>query len=463
MTGLLDFLRGRRIGEAAHTPSDDPSVHAIVRAVPAFASLSDALIDQLLAASQQAVYQHGAQIVRQGDPSFDALLVLDGSVEIVNENAHGKTLLARTPAPALLGEIGALANLGRTATIVADGEVRALRIPRDTLLAISRSAPDILVSVVGRLGQHIQGVNSALGLYAGSLAALEREDVDPDGLLQELQNPTAALRDFGAAFQRLARHISAERRKRKELASAALIQQAMLPQSLAGLDPKGRCSVEGAMHPARTVGGDFYDAFMLDDHHLALLIGDVCGKGVPAALFMSFCVTALRLVARQEADVTAVVQRANALLFEQNATSMFATVFYGVLDLETGRFDYCSCGHNPPVVVRRDGSTEMLGSGGLPLGIMPERKARAETLTLGAGDCLFLYTDGIPESHNQANEEFGEERLVASLKQGLGEAGRHVPGFVAEAVMAFCTGVEQFDDITALAVRMPIPAEPDVR
>ena len=428
--------------------------HVSIRSIPTLAAISDAATAHILKVGHIAAYPAGARIVHQGEASLDAIVLLAGSVSILNENAHGETLLARTQAPALLGEIGALAELPRTASIVAGDSVRVLRVPRATLLEVAQQTPQILVSVVGRLGQHIQGVNGALGLYAGGLAALERDDLDPDRLLAELNNPTDALRDFGAAFQRLARHISAERRKRQEMASAALIQQAMLPQSLTDVDPKRRARVHGAMRPARDVGGDFYDAFMLDDDRLALLIGDACGKGVPASLFMSMSITALRLVAKQEADVGAVARRANELLYTQNATSMFSSVFYGVLDLASGRLDYTNCGHNAPLLMRRDGACVALQSGGTPLGILPERRVRTHAETLSAGDCLLLFTDGVTESHDAQGQDYGEERLTDLLRGAMQVGVADIPRAVTEDVLAFARGVEPFDDITCLAVTL---------
>ncbi len=456
MNGLRDKLLFWRSGDSSgEPPSQGAGEDAVrIRRITALSSLSDAAIGKILHVSQAVTYPLEARIVHQGDLSYDAIILLEGEVGIFNENAHGETLLARTKAPALLGEIGALAQLPRTATIIAGEGVRALRVPRAALLEVAQETPQILVSVIGRLGQHIQGVNGALGLYAGSLASLEREDFDPETLLADLNNPTEALRDFATAFQRLARHIKAERRTRKDMASAALIQQAMLPQSLEGVDRKGRARVSGHMRPARDVGGDFYDAFMLDEDRLALMIGDVCGKGVPASLFMSFSMTALRLVAKQEHDVGAVARRANELLFEQNATSMFSTVFYGVLNLATGRFDYTNCGHNPPLIARADGTVVALVSGGTPLGILPERKVRTQAETLARGDTLLLFTDGVTESPDASGAEYGEERLPATLLRAIAEQTPDIPRFIADDVLAFSKGVDQFDDITCLSVSM---------
>ena len=422
-----------------------------IRSIGALAVITEDAVSKILRVSAEILFAPGEGLVRQSAPSDAAYILLSGNVTIVSENQHGDTVLANVPAPVLLGEIGALANIPRTATIRAITPVRALRVNRDVLLEVCRETPQVLLSVIGKLGEHIHGVNRALGLYAGGLSALEREDFDP-GILQDLNNPIHELRDFAAALQRLARHIVLERRTRKEMASAALIQQAMLPQALVGLDPRGRCEVYGEMRPARDVGGDFYEAFMLGDDRVALLIGDVCGKGVPASLFMSFAVTALRLVAKQERDVATMVERVNALLYAQNAASMFTTLFYGVLDLSSRRLDYVSCGHPPPLIARAGGQCLSLVGGGTPLGILPDRRAIARSVDLVAGDRLLLCTDGIIESIDASGAEYGEERLSATLLGAAAGTSNDVARAVIDSAVHYAEGVEQFDDITCLAV-----------
>jgi phosphoserine phosphatase RsbU/P len=422
-----------------------------IRSIGALAVIAEEAVSKILRVSAEILFAPGARLVRQSAASDAAYILLSGNVTIVSENQHGETVLANVSAPAMLGEIGALANIPRTATIRAATLVRALRVDRDVLLEVCRETPQVLLSVIGKLGEHIHGVNRALGLYAGGLVALEREDFDSN-ILQDLNNPIHELRDFAAALQRLARHIVLERRKRKEMASAALIQQAMLPQALGELDARGRCQVYGEMRPARDVGGDFYDAFMLGDDRVALVIGDVCGKGVPASLFMSFAVTALRLVAKQECDVATMVERVNALLYAQNAASMFTTLFYGVLDLSSRRLDYVNCGHPPPLIARRGGQCLSLVGGGTPLGILPDRRAISRSADFIAGDRLLLFTDGITESIDASGAEYGEERLSATLLSAAAGTPDDVARSVIESAARFAEGVEQFDDITCLVV-----------
>jgi serine phosphatase RsbU (regulator of sigma subunit) len=400
--------------------------------------------------SAPVAFAANTPIVRQSQTEHAAFLVLSGEITIINESPHGRAILASIPAPTLVGEIGTLAQIHRTATVLAATDVRALRVEREALLDLCRETPEILMSVVARLGEQIRHVNGALGLYATSFEALERDDLDL-AIIEDLQNPTPELRDFAAAFHRLARHITLERKKRSELASAALIQKAMLPQTLEGLDPRGRVDVFGAMKPARDVGGDFYDVFLLDENRLALLIGDVCGKGVPASLFMSITMTVLRLAAKQDRDIALTLIEANRMLFAQNPSGLFATLFYGVLDLDTGVLEYASAGHNPPFLLRRDGACLQLTAGGTPMGILPEKNVRPHTLRLEPGDTLFLYTDGVTEAEDANGAEYGEVTLAGTLQRAAGASAETICRAVMEDVARFAGTDDQFDDITCVA------------
>ena len=241
--------------------------------------------------------------------------------------------------------------------------------------------------------------------------------------------------------------------------SAALIQRTMLPQDMTALPPCGRAAVAGLMLPARNVGGDFYDAFMIGEDRLALIVGDVCGKGVPASLFMCVTVTTLRMAARgggklEREGLAAMVDQVNALLCAQNPSGMFATATFGVLDLAAGRFDYVNCGHNPPFVMRADGTNEQLPAGGIPLGVMPGKRFAMRSVELGPGDGVFLFTDGVSESNDPEAREFGEDRLSAALVRHAALPPGALVEAVAAEVEAFAGSAEQFDDITCLAARL---------
>lgn len=428
----------------------DASDLALVRRIAAFADTSDAILMSLIGLGRAVDFAVGEPLMRQSEPADFAMIVLSGEVTVVDESHHRASPLAHLAAPILVGEIGALSRLRRTASVVARTPVRALRIERAALLHACQGAPHILMSVIAQLGHHIEAVNHALGLYAGGFSALGQGDLDLE-LMDDLNNPSPEMRTFAEAFRRLAQRITRERRQRDEMASAALIQRAMLPGDLGDLPLDGRCHAFGDMQAARDVGGDFYDIFMLGDDRLALTIGDVCGKGVPAALFMSQTMTTLRMAAQRQASVSAILETANAMLCAYNPSLMFATAFCGVLDLADGRFEYANCGHCPPLLLRAEGGYEPLPGGGSPLGLIPGKRIGAHELFLRPGDAVFLYTDGVTESIDPDGEEYGAERLTAILESRRPWAAEALVRTAMDDVTRFTADADPFDDITCLA------------
>ena len=398
----------------------------------------------------------GDILMRQGDVSDKAFLLEAGSALVYAETCYGTVPLATLYAPRLIGEIGVLANIPRTASVRADEPALVHPVSKTVLIEFAEKTPAFLLAVIEQLGRQLDGVNKAISLYANALNALERREFD-SRILDDLQNPTPQLREFEAAFRRFATQILDKRRVHDEMASAALIQQAMLPNSSAVEAVRGSLDLYAEMRPALQVGGDLYDFFMLDQHRLAFTIGDVCGKGIPASLFMAMVVTVLRIAAKQEQDVASTVRRANAIICSENASSMFATVFFGILDLRTGFLEYCNCGHLPPQILSRRNEPRSLPGACLPIGLFPDQTPQARTVALNTGDKLFLFTDGITEAMNVSGVEFGEERLEASIK-----AFRDLPALelvlgVISAVEEFTRGAEQSDDITCLTMRWNAP------
>ncbi len=426
---------------------------ALVRRIAAFANAPDSVLAELIQLTPVIEFGVGERLMSQSQSSDFAMMILSGEVTAFSESHHGAAPLAHLAAPTLVGEIGALSHGYRTASIVARTPVRALKIEREALLRACQGAPHILMAVIAQLGHRIEAVNHALGLYAGGFSALERGDLQPE-LLADLTNPSPEMRTFADAFGRLAQQIARERRQRDEMASAALIQRAMLPGDVASLPLNGRCDAYGDMLAARDVGGDFYDIFMLDEDRLALTIGDVCGKGVPAALFMSQTMTTLRMAAQQHASVSAILEAANAMLCAYNPSLMFATAFCGVLDLRSGRFEYANCGHCPPLVLRSGGVCEPLPGGGAPLGLVAGMRATSHEITLRPGDGLFLYTDGVTESADPDGEEYGEGRLSATLCAAGPTDAETLVKSLMDDVARFTTGADPFDDITCLAAML---------
>ncbi|HVN84036.1 MAG TPA: SpoIIE family protein phosphatase [Candidatus Binatia bacterium] len=241
---------------------------------------------------------------------------------------------------------------------------------------------------------------------------------------------------------------------RRELDIAATIQQSILPQTFPPFPDRRDFDIFAEMIPAREVGGDFYDFFLIDAHRLGFVIGDVSGKGVPAALFMAVSRTLLKSTALQGVAPGECLQSVNSSLCLDNSAEMFVTVLYGVLHTDTGVVEYANGGHNPPYVLRRDGRVEPLaGTGGVVLGALPDLRYASKTATLAPGDGIFLYTDGVTEAMDGRDALYGDQRLESLLAQVGTSAPAPVIRAVADDVKRYADGVAQSDDITTLAVQ----------
>jgi len=235
-----------------------------------------------------------------------------------------------------------------------------------------------------------------------------------------------------------------------ELDVASKIQQSILPTEFPRHE---KYEVYASMEPARNVGGDFYDILMLERDHVGLAIADVSDKGVPASLFMMSSRTLLKGTAIGLPQPGMVLTDVNDLLYEENETAMFVTVFYGVYSPMTGELDYANGGHNPPLVIHADGSSEFIPQvAGIALGIARGIPFSQGSLTLQPGDTLLLYTDGVTEAMNAESEEFGVERLQAIFLENPPTSAQNTNDAVFAAVHAFAGDTPQSDDITCLSI-----------
>jgi len=234
----------------------------------------------------------------------------------------------------------------------------------------------------------------------------------------------------------------------KEMLMARKIQESFLPEAL---PQSAAYRITARMEPAREIGGDFYDAFRLDDGRLALIMADVAGKGTPAAMFMIRAKTALvSEISHAPEDLAHAVCRANERLCRQNYAEMFVTAWIGLYEPKTGRFEYVNAGHNPPLIRRPNGSVEWLRArGGLALAVMPGQDYRTQAAELKAGDIFLAYTDGVTEAANPARHLYGEDRLAHFLAVTPADV---VEGLFAD-VTRFAQGADQADDITVLALQ----------
>lgn len=240
-----------------------------------------------------------------------------------------------------------------------------------------------------------------------------------------------------------------------ELQVAARIQESILPKTFPPFPDRLEIEVFASMTPARQVGGDFYDFFFIGEDRLAFVIGDVSGKGVPAALFMAVCRTLIKATALHNDCPDTCLNYVNRLLCEDNASDLFVTVFYGVLNTKTGEITYSNAGHNPPYWLHNNGTppSPLQNQGGIVLGVMPDAVYLKSALTLAPGECLFLYTDGVTEAMDKDRNLFCDTRLEEHLSRACALPLDQMARGLSDVIDAFTVNYPQHDDITMLAVR----------
>ena len=245
----------------------------------------------------------------------------------------------------------------------------------------------------------------------------------------------------------------AKGRIESELNIASKIQMSMIPKIFPPYPEREDLDVYATLIPAKAVGGDLYD-FFLRDEKLFFCIGDVSGKGVPASLVMAVTRSLLRIVAAQESRPDRIVASLNNSMSDMNETNMFVTLFVGVLDLPTGRFRYCNAGHNAPVVI--EGETREVRKldvkPNLPIAIMPKWTFELQETYLSTDSVLFMYTDGLTEAENGEKELFGEDRMMAVLREKEDKCTKEQIDAMLEAVRQHVDGAEQSDDLTMISL-----------
>jgi serine phosphatase RsbU (regulator of sigma subunit) len=250
---------------------------------------------------------------------------------------------------------------------------------------------------------------------------------------------------------RLQAEANERQRLERELEVARQIQTSFLPEhspQIAGWD------VAAFYRAARQVGGDFYDFFLLRDGEWGMVVADVADKGVPAALFMALTRTLIRVAAMSRTSPAETLTRVNELVLADSHADMFVTVFYMVLNPETGALRYVSGGHNPPVCIQaRDGAAEMLAGRGLAVGVLDDVSYDEFSQEVAPGDVVVLYTDGVTEAVDSREEEFGVDRLVREARSYRDYVAADIVAHIVSAVDAFASGEPQFDDLTLVVLK----------
>ena len=246
-------------------------------------------------------------------------------------------------------------------------------------------------------------------------------------------------------------------RLHSELEIATVIQHSLLPMFNEKYPGRSEIDVAASMDAAKEVGGDFYDTFFMDANRIAFLIGDVSGKGIPAALFMASSKIILQNCIRDISGLSEAIRVANNVICTRNEADMFVTLWVGILNLKTGALTYLSAGHNPPVLLRGGTADFLPAKNGFVLGGMEDVRYKEHTAQLQTGDTLFLYTDGVTEATSSSEELFGNDRLLAALKGTADDGAQAALNAVKQSVDSFVQDNAQFDDITMLCFKYSTP------
>ena len=303
----------------------------------------------------------------------------------------------------------------------------------------------IMVSAYGDMGN----IRSAMNNGAFDFAT---KPIDLDDLSRTIEKAIEEIEFVRKSQQEHTQLVSIK----SDLAVAGEIQQAILPQRFPPIEEMAdMVDLFATMTPAKEVGGDFFDFFKIDEKRLGFVIADVSGKGVPASIFMAVSRTLLRATGMRGIDTNECLNYVNNMLCHESIDSMFVTVFYGIYNTDTGLVEYTNAGHNPPYVVRADGTVDALPmSENIVAGMFDDFTFTQSTLQLDKGDMLVLFTDGVTEAFNTSGEMFDEKGLETTLEnKGAGKSSYDICQEILKDVNDFSGKEPQSDDITLMAIR----------
>jgi len=403
--------------------------------VPLFRSLPADEIAGLLERYRTWNAPAGALVLQEGQPGEEFYVILSGQVEIIRAlGSAEESYLGLRRAGEFIGEIGLLnPQAPRSATARVAAEACLLVVTYADFNRLLARYPGLAYELASVLSaritetmeetiRHLRGTNEELRRAYDELKAAQAQIVEKEKLEHSLQ---------------MARQIQYS------------ILPAVIPQ-MEGYD------IGALMTPAQAVGGDFYGVYPLDEENMALIVGDVSDKGIPAAIFMAQCHALLRASIHSGVSPMTSIERVNELLLEMNAEDMFVTVIYGVLNRAGGEFRYTRAGHELPLLMGPDGTISFPAQGaGMALGLFAGLPLEEHCLTLPPGGVLLLYSDGVTDDLNrEGSEHFGRQGLERTLRQvGADAPAQRICQAILAALAEFQGGAAQFDDITLLVVR----------
>ncbi len=374
----------------------------------------------------------GEILFREGDAGEHMYIVVSGDLEILMApDTDNELILNRVPQGEYIGEMSLITGAPRTASVRAHGDVVLLSMSRAQLMDLLQSYPQLASTMVHVLSQRLDNTN----------ISTFRDLTEKNRQLQQ------AFDELKAAQEQL---IEKERLER-ELKVAAEIQMSILPDTLPlveGFDFGGR------ILPARQVGGDFYDVFPLDHRKLGVLIGDVADKGVPSAIFMARAHALV--IAEADSNIISpgdVLRRVNKHITRLEKSTQFVTALYGVLDINTGEFEYARAGHEPPLLLNPDGEVHRLPhKPGMALGLWDEITLDEYSVHLPKESMLVMFTDGMTDCRNPKGEPYGLERIKRTMSGLAVATAQAACDQLFDSLMYYQSGAKQDDDVTLLAI-----------
>jgi phosphoserine phosphatase RsbU/P len=420
----------------------------LLRGLPLFAAVPDDELAELTASLPRTTYPAGSLMLREGERGERFFILLSGRIAIVKAlGSPDERILGVRGAGEFIGEMSLLNQDGlRTASAQVLADTQAIQLTRADFDELLHRYPLLAYDMLRVISERLRDTHNA------TISDLRAKNLQLSQAYAELQLQNAELvrayADLSAAQAQLVEKEALER----ELRMAREIQENMLPRTLphlSGVDLGAR------MVAAREVAGDFFDAFALGDSAVGLVIGDVCGKGMPAAMFMAQTRSLLRAEADRAASAKDALLSVNRHLLNMNAAGMFATVLYGILRPASREFAYARAGHDLPLILDRSGQVRPLArSNGHPLGILDEPAIDVQVASLQPGDTMLLFTDGITEATDMRGEFFGGERIPAVVHEYRHASAQQICDGLVETLAAYRGAAPQADDITLLAMRL---------
>jgi serine phosphatase RsbU (regulator of sigma subunit) len=406
------------------------SVNLLAR-IPFFTNLPVDELDHIMSGLEVVNLKPGEILFREGDTGEQMYVIVSGELEIIKgPNTDDELILNRIYQGEYIGEMSLITGAPRTASVRARGDTVLLSMSRIQLMDLLQRHPHLASDMVSVLSHRLDNTN----------VSTFRDLTEKNRQLQH------AFDELKAAQEQL---IEKERLER-ELKVAAEIQMSILPDTLPWVDG---FDFGGRILPARQVGGDFYDVFVLDTHKVGLVIGDVADKGVPSAIFMARAHALIIAEADSAISPGDVLRRVNRHITRLEKSTQFVTALYGVLDINTGKFDYARAGHEPPLILDADGSVNRLPhKPGMALGLWEDITLDEYSIQLPLDSMLVMFTDGMTDCRNPKGVPFGLEKIKTTLS-GLSVATAQAAcDQLFDSLMYYQSGAKQDDDVTLLAI-----------